>query len=277
MTIQSETSKAVYIADGKTSSFEIPFYFFNKDIAVYKGDEATALEEGKDYEIEHYENSIGGTITMFAMPQKEEKITILRNVELTQLIKFMEGEDFPASDYEYSLDKMIMALQQLREHIKRAVVIGAGSEITPEDLYEFLVLLDKNFEEIKKLPEKIKDMETMFARLLNFTTEEVTEGDERLITSGGVWQHLKDRKYSNIKVPTSSIVSDSMYEEYPYRADIEIAGAKAGDIPMVVFDIDEAVSGNYAPIALAEEGKVCIYMKIKPSGESLTIPSLILH
>ena len=38
MTIQTETNKVVYVIDDATSTLTIPFYFFDKQIAVYKAD-----------------------------------------------------------------------------------------------------------------------------------------------------------------------------------------------------------------------------------------------
>ena len=43
MTIQNDTSRAVYIADGKTSSFVVPFRFFERQLNVYFDDSAEPL------------------------------------------------------------------------------------------------------------------------------------------------------------------------------------------------------------------------------------------
>ena len=45
MTIQNDTSRAVYIADGKTSSFVVPFRFFERQLNVYFDDSAEPLAD----------------------------------------------------------------------------------------------------------------------------------------------------------------------------------------------------------------------------------------
>ena len=129
MTIQNDTSRAVYIADGKTSSFVVPFRFFERQLNVYFDDSAEPLA-ADDYAASASETASGGEIVFSSAPAAGTKITILRNVELTQLVKFIEGEDFPAADYEYSLDKMIMALQQMKEYLNRALVVAPGTGMT---------------------------------------------------------------------------------------------------------------------------------------------------
>lgn len=62
-------------------------------------------EKGVDYTIEGAGNPQGGEIVFKAAPPAGEYITITRDVVLNQMVKFIEGENFPASDYEYSLDR----------------------------------------------------------------------------------------------------------------------------------------------------------------------------
>lgn len=160
MTIQNDTSRAVYIADGKTSSFVVPFRFFERQLNVYFDDSAEPLA-ADDYAASASETASGGEIVFSSAPAAGTKITILRNVELTQLVKFIEGEDFPAADYEYSLDKMIMALQQMKEYLNRALVVAPGTGMTVEEAYELLVSIGKNFELIKEVPqlaEKVREI-----------------------------------------------------------------------------------------------------------------------
>lgn len=279
MTIQNDTSRAVYIADGKTSSFVVPFRFFERQLNVYFDDSAEPLA-ADDYAASASETASGGEIVFSSAPAAGTKITILRNVELTQLVKFIEGEDFPAADYEYSLDKMIMALQQMKEYLNRALVVAPGTGMTVEEAYELLVSIGKNFELIKEVPQLVEKVRKIYEKMLDSVTGSVTENDDRLVTSDGVWRYIDEngsQKFSNLSVSCGTIVSDSTYGTYPYRADIAVPGAKPEHLPLVVFGLEDAVSGNFAPLAEAKEGAVSIFMKEIPSAETITVPALILQ
>ncbi len=279
MTIQNELSKVVYIADGNNTTFEIPFYFFDKDIAVYCNDDTTAVQE-TDYTITNYENNNGGEVVFKTAPQLGTKITILRDVPLTQLIKFLEGEDFPAEDYENSLDKMIMALQQIKETTKRMLTLSPGAAISQEEFYAIIKNVNQNMEFLVDLPNKLAEIQKLYESFFENVSDTVQEGDKHPISSEGVWNYINEngyKKYSNISIATNSIQEDETYENYSYCAEISIPEAKSTHVPLVVFDMEAAESGNYAPLAEAKDGKVCIYLKEKPATESLIIPSLVLQ
>ena len=268
MTIQNDTSRAVYIADGKTSSFVVPFRFFERQLNVYFDDSAEPLA-ADDYAASASETASGGEIVFSSAPAAG-----------TQLVKFIEGEDFPAADYEYSLDKMIMALQQMKEYLNRALVVAPGTGMTVEEAYELLVSIGKNFELIKEVPQLAEKVREIYEKMLDSVTGSVTENDDRLVTSDGVWRYIDENgshKFSNLSVSCGSIVSDSTYGTYPYRADIAVPGAKPEHLPLVVFGLEDAVSGNFAPLAEAKEGAVSIFMKEIPSAETITVPALILQ
>ena len=69
MTIQKETSKVVYIADGIASTFVIPFYFFNEDIAVYINNSDTPLTENIDYTISNKSETKGKEVVFNQAPK----------------------------------------------------------------------------------------------------------------------------------------------------------------------------------------------------------------
>ena len=277
MTIQTENGKITYIADGVTVSYAVPFYFFNKQLAVYLDDAETPLEEG--FDISGGGSLSGGEVTFAAAPSAETRITIARNVELTQLISFMEGEDFPASDFEYALDKIVMALQQLKDGLKNALVLAPGSEVGRDEMMEFINEMKNNFTLIKELPALASDVLEIYNQWQNSVTGTVAEDDGRMVTSGGVWEYVNDtkaKKYTDITVSASSVVADSTYEAYPYCADITLSGVDAGRLPLVVFALEDAVSGNFAPLAEASAGKVTIYMKKQPETD-ISIPAVIVQ
>lgn len=78
---------------------------------------------------------------------------------------------------------------------------------------------------------------------------------------------FKGRVWTNTTVEVSDWVSDNTYEDYPYKAVISKTGITANDILFVVFDMTEAVSGNYAPICSSAAGTVTIYAKEVPAAD----------
>lgn len=77
----------------------------------------------------------------------------------------------------------------------------------------------------------------------------------------------------NVTVATEAFMNDTTYADYPYRAEIAADGVDSEYIPEVVFDVPEAVSGNYANVAATDTDKVIIYAKELPTS-AITIPTI---
>lgn len=80
--------------------------------------------------------------------------------------------------------------------------------------------------------------------------------------------------FSNKTVSTGAWTSDATYAAYPYAADITTTGVTSSMIPEVVFAVDDAIGGNFAPVANTGTDKVTIYAAATPSA-TITIPSII--
>ena len=65
--------------------------------------------------------------------------------------------------------------------------------------------------------------------------------------------------FNNIRVATSSFVSDLTYNDYPYRASIALTNVIGSMYPQITFNLIDAISGIYAPIAETYNGGVYIY------------------
>lgn len=83
-------------------------------------------------------------------------------------------------------------------------------------------------------------------------------------------------KDSDIEIAVSDWKSDSTYTDYPYCADIEEDWATVNSVPTVVFSLEDAVSGNFAPIAQSATGYVRIWAKTVPT-DTITIQTLVLE
>ena len=79
--------------------------------------------------------------------------------------------------------------------------------------------------------------------------------------------------FTDVSVAASAWASNATYAAYPYAAVITCAGVTASHVPEVVYGIDEATGGNFAPVASSGSGTVTIYAAVKPTA-AITIPTI---
>lgn len=84
---------------------------------------------------------------------------------------------------------------------------------------------------------------------------------------------------SNVSVASSAWSSNSTPSSYvdagfPYRATISVSGITANMIPQVVFDLNDSMSGIFAPVAESVTNGVQIYASDIPESD-ITIPTII--
>lgn len=85
---------------------------------------------------------------------------------------------------------------------------------------------------------------------------------------------LKKLKFENVQVPVSAFVADTTYQDFPYRAAVALTGVIASMTPEVMLSVEDATSGNFAPVAEAYTGGVYIYAAQRPEA-AMTIPTII--
>ena len=85
---------------------------------------------------------------------------------------------------------------------------------------------------------------------------------------------LKKLQFDDTVVATTAFISDATYTDYPYRAAIALTDVIANMIPDVMFDMAEAISGVFAPVAKCYNGGVYIYANGVPDS-AITIPTII--
>lgn len=83
------------------------------------------------------------------------------------------------------------------------------------------------------------------------------------------------RVVTNKTVAKANFVSDNTYTDYPYRAAITVNGVTTDMIPEIIFDVSDATSGNYSPVAQTYNGGVYIYAA-SPPDNNLIIPTIIV-
>ena len=79
----------------------------------------------------------------------------------------------------------------------------------------------------------------------------------------------------NATVATTAWVASTAFSGFAYQANVSFSGITNQYVPLVTFSPADAMSGNYAPIAVAGTGWVTIYAQTKP-GAALTIPSIVV-
>lgn len=79
-----------------------------------------------------------------------------------------------------------------------------------------------------------------------------------------------------VSVPTEDFTLDTAqtYADFPYVAEIPFTGASTDMIPEVIFNVADAMSGNFAPVAHSGAEAVYIYAAAIPT-EDILIPTVI--
>lgn len=108
-----------------------------------------------------------------------------------------------------------------------------------------------------------------------------TFSDETSVNTINIVAAVKDKlnisqavtTVKNVSVQPSEFIQDSTYPLYPYKAAIACASATQDSTGSVTFNLEEAVSGNFAPIAEIGQNYVYIYCKTLPEN-TITIPCI---
>lgn len=91
----------------------------------------------------------------------------------------------------------------------------------------------------------------------------------------GTAVELKKLQFNNVSVSKGSFVSDTTFQDFPYRASVALSGVIESMIPEVVLSVGDASSGNFAPVAESYNGGVYLYAGSPPDAD-ITIPTIIL-
>ncbi len=82
--------------------------------------------------------------------------------------------------------------------------------------------------------------------------------------------------FENVIVQAASFVAEeaATYTDFPYRAAVALSGVTASMVPEVIFDVTDALSGVFAPVAHSYDGGVYLYAAEQPSA-AVTIPTIM--
>lgn len=132
MTVSTTTYRADYTGNGSTTVFTVPFYFIDPThIIVYRTQISTGivttLALTTNYTVSGTGVSTGGSITTLVAPTSDQKISILRNVPLTQQTHYTTNDPFPAASHETALDTLCMQVQQISEVTGRSFTLSPST------------------------------------------------------------------------------------------------------------------------------------------------------
>ena len=115
----------------------------------------------------------------------------------------------------------------------------------------------------------LKDVDNQSQAVLDAIQKELAD------LEAGTAVEMKKLQFSNVSVSKGSFVADTTYQDFPYRASVALSGVVKSMIPEVVLPVDDALSGNYAPVAESYNGGVYLYAGSPPDAD-ITIPTIIV-
>lgn len=132
MTVSSSIAKHTYSGNGATTEWPYTFAITDaSDIKVLITDTTGAITEiTTGFTI----NTETNTATLDAILPVGWKITLLRELPLTQDLDLVNQGPFLAETIEDSFDKLTMIAQQLKEQVDRSVKVEISSDTDPADL-----------------------------------------------------------------------------------------------------------------------------------------------
>lgn len=138
MTIASTETKTIYVGNGSTASFAIPFMFMrDDDIEVVLSDDEggeSVKAISTDYQLSGAGDQTGGLCTMTVPPTPGQTLVIRRDPSIVQEVDYLENDAFPAGTHEAALDKLTMICQTLAERLDRTITFRVSSAVSGVEL-----------------------------------------------------------------------------------------------------------------------------------------------
>lgn len=140
MLVSNEISKNQYVGDGSATEFAYTFPILDAThIEVYRQLPDQTAQEAvlvptSEYTVEGAGVESGGKVVFKTAPTSGTRLSILRNVPITQLYQYQELDSFPAESHENALAKLTMICQALAERLGRAIVVSPTDKTSPDEL-----------------------------------------------------------------------------------------------------------------------------------------------
>lgn len=125
MTVATSVNRAQFLGSGSAGPFTFNMRFFaNSEIAVIHVDAAdveTVLTEGIGYTLTGAGSLVGGMVTLATALATGEALTVVRTLDLLQLVSLRNQGAFFPEIHEDSFDRFVMMMQQISEQADRAI------------------------------------------------------------------------------------------------------------------------------------------------------------
>lgn len=252
--------RAVYIGDGVTVNFPIPFiYFANTDgtkqikvvLADANGENEVVQTENTNFTITAA-GAANGTLTMISAPQSGYKLTIIYNIPIEQITDYKEFGRLPSESIEAAFDKVTAILKQHQEILDRCIQVAISGNQTPKEL------LDEVYE-------KLDSATTVAQTAINAANEATTaannataavESAEKTLIEVTAYVNAAKTEINNTKNSAIQAVDSAVSNAQSSIADtVETAESNIqGAITAAVSDVeDAAIAAANQVLAQAEE------------------------
>lgn len=174
MTVSSTTSSIIYVGDGLTTEFDVPFRFLEDSdlqLSIQATDgTVTNLVLNSDYTVSGANEDNGGKVYLVNPVGDQAKLSILRIMDMLQETDYRENERFPAESHERALDKLTFEAQQLQAQLDRAITVDVFSDIDPDVLRQHIERVWESCDNIDTVADDIANVDTVSSNISDVNT-----------------------------------------------------------------------------------------------------------
>lgn len=126
MTVSTQTAKSQYTGNGVTTAFTGSFPILDQTHITVILTSVLGVDTIEPLGTSYTVSGVGNptfTVTFLTPPASGVRVTIARNVPVTQELDLVENDEFPSAEIEKSYDKLTMIAQQTKESSDRALKI----------------------------------------------------------------------------------------------------------------------------------------------------------
>lgn len=174
MTVSSTTSSIIYVGDGLTTEFDVPFRFLEDSdlqLSIQATDgTVTNLVLNSDYTVSGANEDNGGKVYLVNPVADQAKLSILRIMDMLQETDYRENERFPAESHERALDKLTFEAQQLQAQLDRAITVDVFSDVDPDVLRQHIERVWESCDNIDTVADDITNVDTVSSNISDVNT-----------------------------------------------------------------------------------------------------------